>query len=276
MKPDPQQSALARAMAQYGTAGEQQVKQQQQQSTGAAGKQQALDAASSRAGLIGAPADFLKQSAQTVAQPYDNAAATRGANDATNSKYMGAIQGATGNYTSQLQGSLPLIQGELNKQAQSMNLNQMLQLYNLTRQQKQDELANQSDQESIDLGNAQQEVINKLASSTNKGLQKVVGNIIATNTSESLPEALAYLNSEGGQQDMKDNGLDQNEVQALVTQYYSPKAYTALLGARSARAAAAPPATSGASAAATAGATGGVAGALSNFLKKSFGSVGGF
>lgn len=248
-KVDPQQMALAQAIASQGSAGAQQ--QQAAANTGAAGKHAALGGAANRAGLINAPEAFLKQAISQVSQPYDNAARSASNTSAAINSYTNTLKGANDNYMSQLQGAIPLVQAEVDKGASSQNLGQMLQLYNLQRQQALDSTKLNAEKEAVDIESNRKTVMNKILTNPDKNLGNAAINIISSNTSESLPEALAYLNSEQGKKDLKKMGVSDDAVlRQTLTEYYSdPQTYAALQSAQ----AAAPQAQAAAPQAATGG-----------------------
>jgi hypothetical protein len=232
MAVDPQQAALAAALAQHGSAGIQQAADQ----TGAAGKSAAMAGAASRAGLINAPTDFLKQAATQTAAPYNNAA--KSAANTTNAinSYTNTLQGATDNYNKQAQGSMGLLQKELDKSAGAQNFAQMLQLYNLQQQQAMKAPQLQAEQDALALENNQKTVMNKILAHPNTNLRDTAIDAINSNSSGTLAGALSQLSGEDTKKNLKKLGIDENELRQTLTEYYSdPQSYSSLQSALAAR-----------------------------------------
>lgn len=224
--PDPNKVAVVKSIAMNGSQGPSMLKAEQaqlaQQQAGA------VDAAAQRAGLIGAPQEFLKQSAAKISEPFGTASTKAGSDASALANYMGALQSGHGNYLSQLGAASPLIQQQVDKAQGEANINNLFKLLNLKsdiegqeykkyeRQTALDEQAKEKNYQAV-----QQQALNTIVSHPNKGVGAAATNIISTATS--LPEALGYLNSDQGKKDLKKLGADDYEVRRLVAQYFDPE-----------------------------------------------------
>ena len=205
---------------------------QQQQADLASQKQGAIDTAASRAGLINAPAAFLKQQAAQVAEPYGTAS-NKVASDANAlNSYLGSMNAAHGNYLSELQAAIPLAQAQVDKAQSGNNLNQLMQLLNFKNAQEdrqytlgQRDIAKQQQDKQIKDTAAQQSAFNSILNHSNAHFRDTGIDII--NQSKDLPSALAALGTiKDG--DLQKNGVNRDELRRVLTQYFDPETYAQL------------------------------------------------
>lgn len=238
---DPQALGLAQAIATGGSAGAQAFKQAQSDLAGQ--KNASVNSAASRAGLVNAPTDFLKQQAAQLSAPFDQASNAAGAAQNALGAYTGALGGAHSNYLQELSAAKPILQAELDKGAQGANLNQLLQLANFKNSQEdreytksQRDIALTKQQKELDDTAVQQDALNKILTHPNKSVAAAAQKYISTG--QSLPAVLSDMNSADGQKALAKLGVkNASDVQAvtdLVTQYYDPTTFKAVQATRAA------------------------------------------
>lgn len=228
--PDPQKVALAKSIAVNGSQGPAIYKAQQadlgRQSTGA------LDAASSRAGLINAPEAFLKQQAAMVAEPYSTSSTKAASDSSALGNYLGSMNSAHGDYLSELNAAIPLAQAQVNKAQSGNSVNDLLQILNLKNQMEDRAYTKQQRQTATDTQSkaatdqaTQQKALNSILNHSNSSFRDTGIDII--NQSKDLPGALAALNSIKDK-DLAKTSVNRDELRRTIIQYFDPETFTQL------------------------------------------------
>lgn len=236
--PNPQQVAIAQAVADFGSKGPAALKAAN--SDLATQKTSAVQAAAQRAGIVNAPEAFLNQQAQAIAEPYATAATKNNAVGSALNNYMGALSGAQGNYLSSIAGDAPLRQADVNTAAQGANISQLMQMMNLknniedreyTKQQRaataqstQDTLANQA---------VQRQALSDITSKYSLKPEEIA-NIISAGD---LQTAIGALSDKDLQKDLQKRGVNVDAFRKSLIQYYDPDTYKAIAASEAAAAA---------------------------------------
>lgn len=224
--PDPGKVAVVQSIAANGSAGPAMLAAQQ--SDLASQQANAVNAASQRAGMINAPADFLKQQAAMVAQPYNTASAQDTARVGALNSYLGSLGQANNNYMSELKAAMPVVQANIDKASSGANLSQLIQLYNLKQNMDKSNEANQQIAQQKQDQQVQQEALNNMLKNQNDPASRAAMTLVGSY--KDLPSAIADLNSPDGQAALQKNfGLkDDTQVRQMLTQYFDPQTYQQL------------------------------------------------
>lgn len=211
----------------------------------------AVNMAAQRAGAINAPADFLKQQATQISEPFQTAGALNSSNNSALNSYIGALTNAHGNYMNELNAALPLYQDQLNKDSQNQSVNQVMQLLQMKNTIDNDNYTKSQRDLSTANANTQQDALNSVLQNSNPYVKNQAIQFLSP--SGDLSTTLTALNDPKVQAEFKKNGADIDAFRNTVIQYYNPTSYNALQKANaSAPASAASPAAATAQAAAPA------------------------